>query len=134
MYTENLKDLIPKNKFDNSNIESLMLLQETDLKQLLPELILWIADFNWPIATELIPVLIKYPDSIIVTIKNVLKQSEEDAELKHCVISQLIPNLPSKYQDILLKDIERIVKEPTESEIHESVVEEAFNFLKNRKK
>ncbi|MCL1935157.1 MAG: DUF5071 domain-containing protein [Defluviitaleaceae bacterium] len=133
MYEKNLRNLIPKDKFDNSNIEKLMMLPEEDLKQILPELILWIADFNWPIAIELIPILIKYPNSILPIIKKNLQASEEDAELKNYIILKLIPELPKKYQDMLIKDIERIYKEPTSIEIAEEVNEIALNYLKNKK-
>ncbi|MCL2399337.1 MAG: DUF5071 domain-containing protein [Defluviitaleaceae bacterium] len=126
-----LSDLVPKNKFDTSTINSLMMLSESKLAQILPDLILWIADFNWPIAAELIPILAKYPSSIIPVIKETLEVQQNDTILKYWVISKLIPNLSSVYQLMLIDDIKRIILNPSNSETDEEVVEQAIFLLEN---
>ena len=130
MKIENLRDLLPKNKFDTSNIEKLMLLSEKELKEILPELIYWIADFNWPVASKLIPVLVKYPNSIVPVIKNTLSLQEKDAELKYFIILELIPRLHLEYQKELIEDIDRIAKKPTEEELYAETTDEALVLLK----
>ena len=117
--------LIPKNKFDNSTLNELMKISECEMKLVLPELILWIADFNWPIAKDIIPVLIKYPKILIPVIKNSLNISQNDDILKYWILIKLIPELPVEYQHMLLNDIERIYKTPTLSEKNENVQDEA---------
>lgn len=129
-----MKHLIPKDKFDTSNIFRLLASEEHDLKQILPELIRLIADFNWPIAPEMIPVLVKYPDSIVPVIKDVLSPSEKDGILKYWVIIKLVPELPINAQVMLEKEIERIVINPTENELCEGVDEKAAIYLVKFKK
>jgi len=124
-----LKALIPKDKFDTSTLDTLMSLKESDLSILLPELILWIADMNWPVATEILPVLSKYPDSIVPLIKESLVADQDDDILKIYIISYLVPRLPKDYQLMLYDDINRIAKNPTESEAYEETAEIALEWL-----
>ena len=134
MTKSNPIELVPKNKFDTSTISTLMLLPESELTQILPELILWIADFNWPVAAELIPVLSKYPSSIIPVIKDTLKVQQDDNMLKYWVVSKLIPSLPTSYQLMLLDNVKRIFLNPSENEMYEEVAEQAGLLLQTMEK
>jgi len=120
-----IRALIPKNKFDNSTIDELMKINEFEMELILPELINWIADFNWLIAKDMIKVLIKYPKILIPVIKKSLDISQEDDILKYWILVKLIPELSKEHQKMLLKDIERIYKEPTWREKIEEVQNEA---------
>ena len=129
MSSVELKALILKDKFDTNTIGTLMSLEESNLSKLLPELILWIADINWPIATEILPVLSKYPDSIVPLIKENLVAGQDDDILKIYIISYLVPRLPKDYQIMLYDDISRIAKNPTKSEAYEETTEMAVEWL-----
>jgi len=124
-------NLVPKNKFDDSTIGELMKIEEKKMKLILPELILWIADFNWPIAKDMINILILYPNSLIPVIKKSLNPFQDDEILKYWIIIKLIPELPQKYQNLLRGDIERICYEPTIGETNENVHFEAKILLDN---
>ena len=54
-----IRELLPKNKFDNSNINRLFLLTDEEIKPIIYELLEWTQDYNWPIAKEIIPVLLE---------------------------------------------------------------------------
>ena len=125
MNKNDIRALIPKNKFDNSTIDELMKINEFEMELILPELINWIADFNWLIAKDMIKVLIKYPKILIPVIKKSLDISQEDDILKYWILVKLIPELSKEHQKMLLKDIERIYKEPTWREKIEEVQNEA---------
>ena len=54
---ENIKDLIPKDKFDVSSFEQLMALNDAEIDPIIPELLKWIQDMNWPVAPSVIKVV-----------------------------------------------------------------------------
>jgi len=110
------QNLIPKNKFDFSSFPKLMEFSENEIIPILPELILWIADMNWPIADEMVNILIRHPDALTPVIKKKLQPTETDVELKYFIITDLIPKLPANFQKLLLMDIERIIDNPTNDE------------------
>lgn len=45
-----LRDLIPKNKFDDGNIVELDGLTDEELKPIVYDLLMWLQDYNWPIS------------------------------------------------------------------------------------
>lgn len=125
--------LLPKDKFDNSTFNDLINLKESEISIILPELFSWIADFNWPIAEDILSILIKFPNSLIPLIKNSLNESNNDDILKYWVIIKLLPKLPLKIQNKLLPSIERICNSPTEAEYSEDVLEVALRYVNNLK-
>jgi len=121
MEKDKITALIPKNKFDTSTLDELTKINEEEMKTILPDLILWIADFNWPIAKEMIKILTIYPNSLVPVIKKSLDPFQTDDILKYWIILKLIPELSREYRDLLRQDIERIYREPTLGEISENV-------------
>ena len=111
-----LISLIPKNKHDLEPISQLMVINEDEIKPILPELLYWIADMNWPVAQEMINVLIRFPNVVAPLIKEVLNPSETDGEWKYFIITNLLPRLPTITQKLLLEDVKRIQSNPTDSE------------------
>jgi len=125
-----LLELIPRDKFDLKPFTTLMTISEKEVKPILPALLFCVADMNWPIASEMVKVLIRFPESVVLIIKGVLQSTEKDESWKWFIITSLIPELPEKYQELLLEDINRIVHHPTSSELDEEVEEVAKNYLK----
>jgi len=133
MNCENILKLVPKNKFDNSTLQELMNLEETEVQIILPQLFGWIADMNWPIAKDMLKVLAKFPDSLVPLIKNALGETETDDILKYWIILELLPRLPEHTQHLLTNDIERICNNPTRNELAEEIYEQAQHYLKRFK-
>ena len=48
-----VKNLVPKNKFDFSGMEELMKLSDEEIEPVIPELLAWMKDMNWPVAKEM---------------------------------------------------------------------------------
>ena len=132
---------IPKDKFDFESFSRLMILSEDEIKPILPELLSWIADMNWSIAPEMVKVLVRFPNSIVPLIKEILKPTEMDDEWKYFIITDLIPKLPEYVQELLFQDIIRIIECPTDGEVLSELVEVAKEYkekfektsLKNKK-
>lgn len=132
MGREGIYALIPKDKFDTSTIDELMKISEDEVKIILPELLCWIADFNWPIAKDMINVLKRFSNNLIPLIQNALSADESDDMLKYWIIRELMPVLSKEAQKQLLTDIKRICDFPTMTEEIEGVCEEAKEFIENQ--
>lgn len=117
MVFDYLRTLIPKDKFDFAPFPELMEISEEEVKPILPDLLYWIADMNWPIAIEMVKVLARFPDSVIPLIKELLKPTEKDEDWKYFVITDLIPALPAESQELLAQSINRILNVPTDGEV-----------------
>ena len=122
--------LIPKDKHDKSTISELMRISEEEVIPILPQILDWIADMNWPIATDMIKVLIRFPNSLVNPIKQALAPKSEDVMLKYWIIKELLPQLTYEAQYALWVDFVRISENPTEVERTEGVDVVAYDFNK----
>lgn len=123
-------DLIPKDKFDQSTIAELMKLKEEEIRPIVPELIEWLADFNWPVASEVSKALALFPDSVIGELKKQLVLDANDDILKYWILVGMIPLFEKEKQQLFLPELQRIVENPTKGEVLEFVLEEAQIRLK----
>lgn len=73
-----IHDLVPKNKFDSSNIERLKHLTDNEIEPILPSLLEWIQDCNWPVAGDILPVLALHQSALVPLIHRVLSPHEKD--------------------------------------------------------
>lgn len=108
--------LIPKNKSDFSTIEELNKLSPDDITPLLPKLLEWIQDINWPIAQEMIKILTKHQVLMVPILKNILVPEQTDDVWKYWIISALLPNFSNETLSLLLDELKRIATNPTEGE------------------
>ncbi len=124
---DNLFELIPKDKFDNSSIPLLNTMNVQDAVPILGELLEWIQDINWPIAQELIEVLPRFHMQLVPHIKSVL---HADDDIWKCWTLCLIQKFPKETVLLLASDIKRIAYNPTASEIDEGAHEYALGTIK----
>lgn len=109
-------DLVPKNKFDTSGIETLRGLDDEEIAPILPDLLEWIQDLNWPVAAEVIPVLAMHSAALLPHIRRVLSRDETDGMWKYWVVTALLPRFPNSDIAALADVLERIADEPTADE------------------
>ena len=124
--------LVPKNKFDNSNIEKLKHLSSSEIEPILPVLLEWIQDCNWPVSGDILGVLALHQSAIVPLIHGVLSPNEKDDIWKYWIITCLLPLFSDKSINFILPDIKRIAKSPTQGELKEEVNEAAVLFLQSR--
>ena len=86
-----IHDLVPKNKFDSSNIERLKHLTDNEIEPILPSLLEWIQDCNWPVAGDILPVLALHQSALVPLIHRVLSPHEKDDIWKYWIITCLVP-------------------------------------------
>ena len=121
---------IPKDKSDLSTIPILIEMDEDDINPILPELLTWVADMNWPVAAEMAKVLVRFSNSAVPHIKEILKPMQKDEEWKWHIITGLLPQLQPNSQKLLMEDINRVIHSPTDSEIASDVQEQAKSYTR----
>jgi len=131
MDNSQLEKLIPKDKFDFEPFPLLMEISEDEVKPILSSLLFCVADMNWPIATEMIKVLVRFSNSVVPHIKEVLMPTETDEEWKYFIISALIPKLPANSQELLMESVKRIYDNPTNGEVQSEVWEMAKEYIES---
>jgi hypothetical protein len=120
-------ELLPKDKHDHEAMERLQKLPIQELVPLLPELLEWVADINWPIARDAIDLLLTAPEHIVEPIRDVLRTTDDG--WKNNCLHYVIPHLPVEQRRQLKPDLERIAHQPTEDEIEEGTRDMAQELL-----
>jgi hypothetical protein len=95
-----LLKLLPKTKFDDSNLDSLEGIGFPALNLVLPELLEWIQDINWPVANKISSIISLAGAEIIPEIARIFDSKDE--EWIWCMIILLLPNLNPKFQQQIL--------------------------------
>lgn len=124
-----MRDLVPKDKFDDFNIGRLKQLTDKEIEPILPALLEWIQDCNWPIAKEVLPVLALHQSALVPFILSVLSPEGKDDIWKYWIITCLMPLFSEENRKPVLPSIKRIAERPTENEKLEEVQEAAIIFL-----
>ena len=124
-----VEDLVPKNIFDFSGVEELGLLSDEEIAPILPALLEWMKDMNWPIAQEMPELLSMHQKLIIPCIIEALQPEQSECDWKTYIIQFLLPLLDSDHFLMLKPSLERIVQEPTWGEISDGTDEAAREFL-----
>ena len=120
----NIKELIPAHKDDQKVIERLKKLSFEEIKPIIPDLLEWLQDMNWPIAGPVAEILKPFSDSIVPEIIKILKTN--DGLWKWGILTALARTTTNQ---MLLTEIERIAKFPTRDEIEEELNVEAIAVL-----
>lgn len=130
---KNVKELLPKDKFDNCNIEKLKLLSDEEIKPICPRLLEWIQDYNWPVAKDILPVLALHQEIITPLIIDILTPEEQDDDWKYWIIVCLLPMFTDKKLETIIPFIKRIAENPTKWENISEVDEAAKELLRLRR-
>lgn len=125
----NIEELIPKNKFDNSCIETLKLLTDEEILPVCPQLLEWLQDGNWPVAPEVAKVLARHQKAITPLLIDLLGAEQEDGDWKFFLLAELVPLFSKENLSLLLPAIERIAEKPTSNERYSGTDEVAKGFL-----
>ncbi|MBF7090311.1 DUF5071 domain-containing protein [Flavobacterium sp. ALJ2] len=112
----NTKDLIPKDKHDIERAENLKNYSYSELKPIIPELLEWLQDLNWPVAKLVSEYLESITENISLEILDVLKTN--DAVWKYWTIS-IFGRVTN--DELIRNEIIRIAMNPTKGEIIEEV-------------
>jgi hypothetical protein len=115
---EDVRKLLPKDKFDLSTTEELMQLDDDEIEAIIPDLLIWIQDMNWPVSQLIALVLIVHRKLTEKYLLDLLKPEQRDNIWKYNIITQLLMKWPSKaYDPRIIAEIIRIAEEPTKGEM-----------------
>lgn len=103
-------------------------LAKEDLVQLIPELLSWLQDINWPIAIDISQILLTIPNETLPHISHVL--SGDDDIWKEWCLRYFVMELPDELILSLQEEIKRIAYTPTKGEELEEVHITALEILK----
>lgn len=119
--------LVPESKLDIEALTNLKKLNREEVLPILPELLEWTKDPNWPIASPLKSILIPFGYDLISLIQITLRN--EDETWKHSLLTFFLPDFDISVIESLEDDLNRIHKNPTVSEKREGLSEEAYKLI-----
>ncbi|WP_108670429.1 DUF5071 domain-containing protein [Peribacillus acanthi] len=122
------KDLIPRNKNDFNRVEKIKKLDRNNILPLLPDLLVFIQDMNWPVAPAILEILLTFPTEIVPHVQDVL--STDDDNWKWFILHFLIIELPVESKVHFKEYLTRVAEKPTENELAEELNEIAKEILK----
>lgn len=125
----NVKDLVPKDKHDISNINKLYNLSDEEMKPIVYNLLEWIQDYNWPVAQELVPLLKEREDIIFPYMSDILRG--DDFMWKYWIMDLIIPDFSIEHKNALKNDILVLINDHDIDEDTESIREIAEECYKN---
>ena len=105
---KNIKILLPKDKLDDSNLEKIKLLNDSDLSQITSELLTWTQDANWPIFPKIVEIIVARQDLFISEISKVFQT--DDMIWKYWILTNICPKLSLENKDFLKKDFDNMAK------------------------
>ena len=105
---KNIKILLPKDKLDDSNLEEIKLLNDSDLSQITSELLTWTQDANWPIFPKIVEIIVARQDLFISEISKVFQT--DDMIWKYWILTNICPKLSLENKDFLKKDFDNMAK------------------------
>ena len=129
---EELRALIPKDKHDISDITQLLRLTDDEIAPILPALLEWIQDGNWPVAKALLPVLAKHERQTAPLVAQLLLPEQTDDDWKYFLLTDLLPLFSKQALPIVLPAVQRIAAAPTQGERDAEVDAASADFAANQ--
>ena len=116
---------LPADKFDVEAVERLSELSDDELRPLIPELLTWIQDMNWPVAGPAAELLSERKELVEPFIPPLLRAEQKDEVWKYCLIRTLVKAWGNSASDCIKNEVMRIAASPTDTEKAEEVNEAA---------
>ncbi|KAA2301222.1 DUF5071 domain-containing protein [Clostridioides difficile] len=126
-----IRACLPRDKFDYEAVRKLSEFSDVELKVIIPELMEWLQDGNWPISKPVEDLLLRLGEDLIPHIKDVLQT--QDPQWEYFILVGLIDRLPISHLSMLQTDLVRILESPTPSEVLEELDEVIVELLEKMK-
>jgi len=123
-----IRSLLPQSKFDTEKAEALAALGYPAVAPILPELFLWLQDYNWPVAHVLAPFLSSIGLPLLPHVRDILVT--DDDLWKYWVLSCAVEPSPPLAQ-ALRKELLRLADAPTPNEVAEELDMKARGILES---
>lgn len=118
---EGYEDYLPLNIYDVDKAEKLKKLDRNVLEPLLPDLLEYTQDMNWPVASGVVEILLTFPKEIVSHVQAIV--SSNDDNWKWFILNFLVIKLPVESQVQFKQYLIRVAQTPTQNEIAEELDE-----------
>jgi Domain of unknown function (DUF5071) len=115
----NRRIILPRDKHDTLAVDQLAELGYPTISPVLPDLIKWLQDANWPVARPIADLLVKIGKPVVPLLLEVLRG--DDAVWKYWCLERVVRRLPSDVVADLRPDLERLAQYPSDSDRQEEV-------------
>ncbi|KAH7379778.1 hypothetical protein BKA64DRAFT_236214 [Cadophora sp. MPI-SDFR-AT-0126] len=125
--------LLPKSKMDTEAIEHIAHLDAYTLEPLIPDLLGWIQDANWPISWPIVELLRKHSSIVVEPARKILRDEageKDDGEWKHNCLTSLVAEMDREHKMLLKEELVRMAKFPTPDEKEWETADAAREILK----
>ena len=116
--TNELKQLISTSKGDFEKAKQVIALGYPAVAPILPQLLEWLHDYNWPVAKPLAPFLASIGTPLLPHIKYIL--DSDDLIWKYWMFSLIVAESP-ELSALLRPELKHFAHSPTRSEISEEL-------------
>lgn len=114
-----VQDCIPKDKQDLLALERAQTIGFPSLNEVLPDMLEWLQDANWPVARPTASVLANAGTEIAPYINDIL--AGKDSIWKYWLIELLVQELSSDVLSELRHELQRLARQPTRNDKLEKV-------------
>ncbi|KAE8447051.1 hypothetical protein EG329_011186 [Mollisiaceae sp. DMI_Dod_QoI] len=124
--------LLPCDKHDQDAVATLDKLDSASLMPLLPEILAWLQDLNWPVAKPVLQLMRKHLPLLIDPVRDILR-GDDDPWKSNC-LEYLVREMPREQQSELIPELQRLVIHPTPGEMEEEAhltAEDILEHLQN---
>jgi hypothetical protein len=121
-----IRELIPKDKGDVATARKLKEYSYEEIKDIIPDLLMWLQDMNWPVAGPVADYLETITARITPQIITVLLTNDPTWKYWCLVVFGWVKPI----DPLLLEEIRQLTTRITPFEIEEGVLEESLDILK----
>lgn len=125
----NSRALLPKDKFDLDVVNRLSSATPEQVSDVAPSLLEWIADINWPVASEIIQVLPGFYRVLLPSIESILTNPDNDIIWRCNIISKLLTQIPKESLLPLVPIIQKYADFIPQNEDEEDLKNVALDFV-----
>lgn len=115
----NIENLIPKDKFDTKSIEQLKTFSIEQIRPIVPKLLIWTQDGNWPNSGLIMDYFRPHINEIDEDIIKILNGN--DVTWKYWILLGLINDSVITPNDKILSTLKQLVNNPTEEDKDEEL-------------
>lgn len=126
---ESFKHLLPRHTADDERVEMIKNMDREQIVPLLPGLLEWIQDMNWPVAPSVLELLLTFPKELVPYVQDAL--SSDDDNWKWFILHFLVIKLPVESRLQFREYLTRVAATPTQNERAEELDEISKEILES---
>jgi hypothetical protein len=114
-----LRAMLPKDRHDVASAAAIAALGYPAVAPLLPDLLSWLQDYNWPVARALAPFLAAVGEPVLPEVRRIL--ASDDEMWKYWVLVAVVAAMPAAVAGLLRPELVRMATQPTPGEVTDEV-------------